>query len=39
VEALERGQTLQPLRHAAQATVREHYSLGEGERRFRALLS
>lgn len=39
VEALERGPALQPLRQAAQRTVTERYSLAEGERRYRALLT
>ena len=39
VEALERGPALQPLRHAAQRTVADRYSLAQGERSYRALLS
>jgi len=30
---------LQPLRHAAQRTVADRYSLAQGERSYRALLS
>lgn len=39
VEALERGRALQPLRDAAHRTVAQRYSLTEGERAFRRLLT
>jgi len=39
VAALDNPQAMRPLREAAQRTVKERYSLAEGEGAFRALLS
>jgi len=39
VAALDNAQAMRPLREAAQRTVKERYSLTQGEGAFRALLN